>query len=154
MIYHDETKLIHVIKWFPNKAKRSMGYHKLTTLCACTKGIRELLKYQLHANCLYVIINLLQILQLRVPSTSYSLSFKVPERVTLRRMIWNRLVFRVAQMSHFLNDSYHIYSNKHPRASTFISQISRLISQISQVLKHQFSTKFVKKVLKKYILSK
>ena len=55
MIYHDEyivesfsttttTKLIHFIKWFPNKEKRSVGYHELTTLYACTKGIRELLK--------------------------------------------------------------------------------------------------------------
>ena len=44
MIYHDEyivesvstttkTKLLHFIKWFPNKAKRSVGYNELTTLC-------------------------------------------------------------------------------------------------------------------------
>ena len=47
---------------------------------------------------------------------------------------------------------YRIYSNKRPGASTFISQISRLISQIS-CLKHQFSTKFVFLMMKKYILS-
>ena len=47
---------------------------------------------------------------------------------------------------------YRIYSNKRPGASTFISQISRLISQISR-LKHQFSTKFVFSMMKKYILS-
>ena len=38
-----QTKLLHCIKWFPNKAKRSLGYHELTTLCACTQGITELL---------------------------------------------------------------------------------------------------------------
>ena len=32
----DQTKLLHFMKWFPNKAKRSVGYHGLTTLCVCT----------------------------------------------------------------------------------------------------------------------
>ena len=46
--YHDEPRqqnkvIIIIIKWFPNKAKRTVGYHELTTLCACTKGIGELL---------------------------------------------------------------------------------------------------------------
>ena len=35
-----------------NKAKRSVGYYELTTLCACTlKGVRELLKYRYTSNC-------------------------------------------------------------------------------------------------------
>ena len=39
-------------------AKRSVGYHKLTTLCACTKGIRELLNDKVtYRNGYYVPIN-------------------------------------------------------------------------------------------------
>ena len=28
--------IMHIHRWLPNKAKRSVGYHELTTLCACT----------------------------------------------------------------------------------------------------------------------
>ena len=31
-----QNKLLHFIKWFPNQAKRSVGYHELITLCAWT----------------------------------------------------------------------------------------------------------------------
>ena len=31
---NDKTKLLHFITWFPNKSKRSGGYHELTTRCA------------------------------------------------------------------------------------------------------------------------
>ena len=57
MIYHDEyivesfsttTKQSYytLLSDFQMEAKRSVGYHELTTLCVCTLGIKELLKYQ------------------------------------------------------------------------------------------------------------
>ena len=53
----DKTKFLHVIKWFPNKAKWSVGYHELTTLCACTYGIRELLKRTLTMVIIIIIVS-------------------------------------------------------------------------------------------------
>ena len=52
-LYHDKyiveslsttTKLsCYILIQIFKEAKRSVGYHELTVLCACTKGIRELL---------------------------------------------------------------------------------------------------------------
>ena len=52
---NDKTKLLHFIQ-IKKKTNRSVGYHKLTMLCACTKGIRELLNDNnlfIRNTCLY-----------------------------------------------------------------------------------------------------
>ena len=38
--------IMHIHKWLPNKAKRSMVYHKLTTLFTCSYDIREWLNFR------------------------------------------------------------------------------------------------------------